>query len=132
MQGNRTNHRKASLTYLLKRSTPQGMCLIWNGRKTKRGYPLVGSYGYAHRRMYEIIYGNSNLKLDIMHTCDMPSCINPLHLEEGTRSENMVQCSQRGRNTQATVTVEDVKEIRAIYTSQDHYGLQIQLAKQFN
>jgi hypothetical protein len=33
----------------------------------------------------------------VMHSCDNPKCINPAHLRLGSQSENLLDCSAKGR-----------------------------------
>lgn len=33
----------------------------------------------------------------VMHSCDNPACCNPRHLSVGSQSENMQDCSYKGR-----------------------------------
>src|SRR4028118_125295 len=35
--------------------------------------------------------------MDACHTCDNPSCINPEHLWAGTRTQNLLDASKKGR-----------------------------------
>ena len=54
---------------------------------------------YAHRLAYELATGKTLPNgLDARHKCDNPRCINPAHIEPGTRSQNMKECHERGRS----------------------------------
>lgn len=35
--------------------------------------------------------------IDACHTCDVPPCVNPLHLWAGSRSQNMLDAEHKGR-----------------------------------
>lgn len=52
----------------------------------------------AHRVSYEMHNGPIPKGMHIMHSCDNPACVNPNHLSAGTRSDNMTDCAQKGRN----------------------------------
>ncbi|MEK4185654.1 HNH endonuclease signature motif containing protein [Paenibacillus sp. FSL L8-0494] len=52
----------------------------------------------VHRFIYEECYGEIPDELVVRHKCDNPSCINPEHLELGTKSENSHDSIDRGRN----------------------------------
>ena len=50
-----------------------------------------------HRLIYKSYYGEIPNGMVVRHKCDNPSCINPLHLELGTRGDNAHDCKVRGR-----------------------------------
>jgi len=67
-------------------------CVQWKGRKTSRGYGQITIKGrtvYAHRRIFELLYGPIPKGSVVMHKCDNPSCVNPDHLILGTQVDNM-------------------------------------------
>lgn len=76
-------------------------CWIWTAGKKGGGYGIFwfkGSRRGAHRVALELFKGISiETQLDAMHSCDNPSCVNPDHLRYGTKSENMKDCSSKGR-----------------------------------
>lgn len=77
-------------------------CWEWHGVLNSMGYgrPYVKGEGkvLAHRMMYEF-YNQRRLKSEIiMHICDNPKCVNPLHLKKGTRSLNIKDCVNKGRH----------------------------------
>ena len=91
-------------------------CWDWSGNKRGLGY---GSFMFrkkqiaAHRYSYML----HNLKsipgsMIIMHTCDNPSCSNPIHLKLGTVLDNNRDMIKKGRNPMSKLSVEIVKEIR--------------------
>lgn len=100
---------------------PRG-CWIWNGSRKPRGYGHMRfkdkDYN-AHRWSYEQANGPIPAGMEIMHTCDVPYCVNPAHLQVGTHQENMKDCKAKGRhskgetNTHAKLTEALVLEIRA-------------------
>jgi hypothetical protein len=93
---------------------------------------------YAHRISWEIHNGPIPAGLFVCHRCDNPSCCNPAHLFLGTNTDNMRDCSARGRqngpakslpgikNGNAILDDEKVREIRL----SDKRG--VDLARQFS
>ena len=75
-------------------------CWEWQRTTNGDGYGMLrvaGKMVYAHRLSYELGVGPIPAGLHILHRCDNPRCINPEHLSAGTRSQNMKECSERGR-----------------------------------
>lgn len=93
-------------------------CWLWQGA-------LYGDMGYgririnyksypAHRISYLLIFGEMpNPDLDTCHSCDTPACVNPYHISECTRRQNMQQAALRGRINTQKLRIEDVLAIRA-------------------
>lgn len=91
----------SSLARLLSRTVPgPGGCLIWQGAKP-RGYGMVkfeGKSRLAHRVAYTLARGPIPSGMCVMHTCDTPPCLNPLHLVLGTQLENIRDRDTKGRH----------------------------------
>ena len=52
----------------------------------------------AHVVAFELSRGRPVQEgMEVMHSCDEPSCVNPAHLEEGTHRENMRDAWEKGR-----------------------------------
>ncbi len=79
-------------------------CWIWMGQTD-------GNFGYgrvefkvggerrssvAHRVSYSIFVGPIPNRMDVLHSCDVPCCVNPWHLRVGTDLDNMRDASTRG------------------------------------
>lgn len=83
---------------------PNSGCWLWLGgvRKTN-GYgickPLlaVGHGSCAHRVAHIAFKGPIPDGLDVLHSCDQPSCVNPDHLSLGTRLVNMADMADKKR-----------------------------------
>ncbi len=79
------------------RMSPSG-CIEWTSAKTNGGYGLFGLQGglyLAHRVLYHWMIGPVPEDKQLDHLCSNPACVNPLHLEPVTQSENIVRALER-------------------------------------
>lgn len=70
---------------------PFSGCIVWTGGKSA-GYGRIYHNGRtrpAHRVAFETFRGEILAGLDINHLCRNKACINTVHLEAVTRSENL-------------------------------------------
>lgn len=73
----------------------EGECWIWTAQITDGGYGRftmhvdgVWTKVMAHRASYELAVGPIPDGLELDHLCRVRACVNPLHLEPVTSSEN--------------------------------------------
>ena len=109
---------------------PNTGCWLWTGHIDKWGYGrfFVSGNGssLAHRASWAIHRGNTE-GLHVLHRCDNPPCVNPVHLWLGTNFDNMrdmmtkgrkrVSARDGGRNPNAKLTAGQVKDIRELHAS---------------
>lgn len=84
-----------------KTPSPSTKCWLWKGKKNTGGYGWIkykGKHALAHRVSYLIFKGPIGNKTYICHTCDVPLCVNPAHLYEGTPQTNVDDRVARGRS----------------------------------
>jgi hypothetical protein len=130
-------------------------CWEWTAAVSAGGYGSfkVGSRSdgakrnaRAHRVAYELTFGplpdgEGYHGTVVRHTCDNRLCSNPAHLVAGTQRDNVNDALQRGRHRggnslrggehpMAKFTIEDIREIRALYDSGE-WSLR-QLAERFD
>lgn len=70
---------------------PTSECIDWPFSGTGRHGQLrvKGKVVYAHRTAYEL-YWNEAPRGWVLHKCNNSSCINPLHLADGSPRENII------------------------------------------
>ena len=71
---------------------PKSQCWMWRGDKDQDGYGVFcvgGTTVKAHRFSYTWHSGTDPHPLHVLHRCNNPSCVNPLHLYAGTNQQNM-------------------------------------------
>lgn len=90
-------------------------CWIWVGTLSTDGYPSIwlnGKMERAHRVAFKLFKGDP--KNFVCHSCDVPQCVNPDHLFDGTHDDNMrdMRSKNRGDSNKIKLTVEQVKEVR--------------------
>jgi hypothetical protein len=128
---------------------PSDACWIWNGYKTKKGY---GQFWDGKKKVpahWGLLDAYPPKGMDACHRCDNPSCVRPSHIFIGTRTDNMRDCSSKGRlkyengllaasgkrrynsgedNHASVLTEADAKIIRSTPRA---YGIGVKLAKRF-
>lgn len=76
-------------------------CWPWKAGDTADGYGRIrldGRLQSPHRAIMIAIHGEEAMRgMDTLHSCDYPPCCNPKHLSPGTRSQNMIDCRDKGR-----------------------------------
>lgn len=101
-------------------------CWHW---KIKKGLNAYGQFrskelGPVGAHRFAFYMANGFLPVEVMHTCDVRSCVNPNHLRAGTRSANMQDMLAKGRGNFtrrpkgeahgcAKLTEADVRHIRS-------------------
>lgn len=91
-------------------------CELFTGFVSNAGYGLTYDKETkktvsAHRKAYKDFYGF--LPSVVMHICDNPLCINPLHLMAGTQKENIEDCIKKGRkHSTKKLNSQQIAEIR--------------------
>ena len=115
--------RIAAFWSRVERSDADG-CWPWKGAILQNGYGMAhfcGKPKLAHRLAYELTNGSFPHDLNILHSCDNPSCCNPKHLFIGTQRDNMADMVRKGRSLRGErhkmrkLSLEEVKEIRRNY-----------------
>jgi hypothetical protein len=82
---------------------PHGDCWAWTAFRDRQGYGRIklggkrGLSALAHRVSLQLSGVEVPSNLDVLHSCDNTSCVNPTHLRVGTHAENMRDASARGR-----------------------------------
>lgn len=101
------NGYSGSIKYFV---NPDGCFIVYNRCFQNGGYILIKRQTeltwkteslieqiLLHRLIYKSYYGDIPDGMVVRHKCDNPTCINPLHLELGTRGDNAHDCKIRDR-----------------------------------
>jgi hypothetical protein len=87
--------------FLAKIEKSESGCWNWTAGKKGGGYGafyLDGKLRGAHRAALNLFKAlDLDTPLDAMHSCDNPGCVNPDHISYGSRVENMIDASIKGR-----------------------------------
>jgi hypothetical protein len=89
-------------------------CWIWTGWKLNSGYgetTIKGRKITVHRLAFTWANGEIPKGKLLMHSCDVPLCVNPEHLSVGTDAENHADMRAKGRHP-TKLTPEQVQEIK--------------------
>lgn len=83
---------------------PEAGCWIWAGcisGETRYGAFMLsrGKQMGAHRASWIIHRGPIPEGMFVCHKCDTRECVNPDHLFLGTHTDNMQDCSRKGRTS---------------------------------
>lgn len=100
-EGRRNKHPPLR-TRFWDRVDKSGECWLWFGKIEWDGYGRVkykGKSYRAHRVAWELVNGEIEDGLLVLHRCDNPLCCNPSHLFLGTQQDNMTDKKQKGRAT---------------------------------
>lgn len=95
---------------------PNTGCWLWGAKVNPKGYGQIhiggrsGGPKQAHRHLVESI-GYSINGHHVLHTCDVPSCVNPEHLRIGTNDDNVAD-RVRKRRSSGKLTEGQVLDIR--------------------
>jgi len=107
-------------------------CWEWTASTLPSGYGRFKFHDelYAHRFSFYIFKGDLCEGMEICHTCDNPKCVNPAHLWQGSKTENMQDAATKGRTNTVKLTPDDVRRIRSMrnlkYSIADiakHFGI---------
>ena len=102
---------------------PMTGCWLWTAH-TIMGYGRFvgcGASTMAHRAAWIIYVGPIPDGISVLHRCDTPECVNPLHLFLGTYTDNVRDAIKKGRfkfppfgeaHHSSKVTIQDVITIR--------------------
>lgn len=100
-------------------------CWLWIGAKNNWGYGRVrhkGKQVQSHRLSWMIENGSIPEGKLVLHKCDVPACVNPVHLFLGTSQDNAKDMMEKGRrrshagshNPNAKMSDEFVAEVRKV------------------
>jgi hypothetical protein len=110
---------------------PNG-CWLYTGTLSFEGYGYVNigagvrrKQWQAHRFAWYLLKGPIDKNACILHTCDVRNCVNPEHLYLGDRKDNARDKILRQRDTGATLTYDQVREVKRMLAEGTMYGKDI-------
>lgn len=76
-------------------------CWLWTSSRDGGGYGQLRISSTkktkVHRYSYQLHIAPPPAEIDVLHTCDTPSCVNPAHLFLGTAKDNAIDRENKGR-----------------------------------
>ena len=75
-------------------------CWLWTGNVNKDGYGKIESQGktvLVHRLSYAMHVEDIPSEVLVLHHCDVPNCVRPVHLFAGTQDDNIQDSVIKGR-----------------------------------
>ena len=90
-------------------------CWIWKGNFNKGGYGKIGCKRLAHRDAYVYAYGKVPVGIQVCHTCDNRSCVNPSHLFLGSIADNMADKVKKNRQAKGSKIGSSVLDEEKVY-----------------
>lgn len=115
-----------------------GECWRWIGPAFTHGYGMFSIWPrvvLASRYCFELTHRPLREGEVVMHSCDVPLCVNPAHLRAGSHADNEADKVAKGRQARgerhgmARLTIEQVREILARYSGAR--GEQTTLAREY-
>ena len=117
---------------LLDNIKKQGDCWIWQkALSADYGITHIDHKQYKAHRVSYLLHKGAIGDLCVLHTCDVPACINPDHLYLGTRLDNSRDMMVRNRKS-TKLTNDIVICIRREYADNRYvHGIQTKLAHKY-
>lgn len=102
-------------------------CINWPFSRDKDGYGWLNRLGQrrAHRVSFIVFKGALGVGDVVMHKCDNPSCVNPLHLVKGTQQKNIKDMFDKGRGSINNMDIDNRGERHAKAKLTDNQVLKI-------
>ena len=116
-------------------------CIISPQFKDSDGYARKWYNGRVHPHHRVVYAEHNNIDLEnmkglvVMHTCDNPSCVNPLHLRLGTQKDNIRDMDNKERRCRGVahhssqLTEQQVLDIRASSKSYKDLSIEYKVSK---
>lgn len=83
-------------------------CWLWTAGTDSSGYGVIRykNKNWKAHRLSLLLFGSGFLEgLDVCHSCDNPTCVNPDHLFSADTSTNMLDMVKKGRHGAGSKTI---------------------------